>query len=71
MPGGGETEIAPAPGGLRPRPEGYSGARNFYEYLQTLKHDGAHGEAFAYKTVNTELLCWVMKRVTGIGNCSV
>jgi CubicO group peptidase (beta-lactamase class C family) len=53
-------------GGLRPRPPGYTGPASFYEYLQTLRPEGAHGEAFAYKTVNTELLCWVMKRVTGV-----
>ena len=53
-------------GGFRPRPSGYRGADNYYDYLLTLKQEGKHGEAFAYKTVNTELLCWVMKRVTGI-----
>lgn len=53
-------------GGLRPRPAGYSGAGSFYEYLQTLRPEGRHGEAFAYKTVNTELMAWIMKRVTGI-----
>jgi CubicO group peptidase (beta-lactamase class C family) len=53
-------------GGLRPRPAGYSGPGNFYEYLQTLGKQGNHGEAFSYKTVNTDVLCWVMKRVTGI-----
>jgi CubicO group peptidase (beta-lactamase class C family) len=52
-------------GGLRPRPADYSGPANFYEYLRTLQPEGAHGEAFAYKTVNTELMCWVMKQVTG------
>jgi CubicO group peptidase (beta-lactamase class C family) len=26
---------------------------------------GPHGEAFAYKTVNTEVMAWVMARVTG------
>ncbi|MBX3589002.1 MAG: serine hydrolase domain-containing protein [Ramlibacter sp.] len=53
-------------GGLRPRPAGYSGAGNFYEFLQTLRKQGEHGQAFAYKTINTELLSWVMKRVTGV-----
>jgi CubicO group peptidase (beta-lactamase class C family) len=53
-------------GGLRPRPAGYIGPGNFYEYLQTLGKQGNHGEAFSYKTVNTDVLCWVMKRVTGI-----
>jgi CubicO group peptidase (beta-lactamase class C family) len=53
-------------GGLRPRPPTYSGPGNFYEYLQTLRPEGDHGAAFAYKTVNTEVMCWVMKRVTGV-----
>jgi hypothetical protein len=52
-------------GGLRPRPAGYTGPGSFYEYLRTLRKEGAHGQAFAYKTVNTELMCWVMKQVTG------
>ena len=54
-------------GGLRPRPEGYVGPTNYYDYLKTLAKEGAHGEAFAYKTVNTEVMCWVMARVTGLG----
>jgi hypothetical protein len=53
-------------GGLRPRRADYVGPENFYDYLTTLRHEGAHGTEFAYKTVNTEVLCWVMKRVTGI-----
>ena len=53
-------------GGLRPRPAGYAGPGSFYEYLLTLRKEGEHGQAFAYKTVNTELLCWLMKRVTGV-----
>ncbi len=54
-------------GGIRARPADYTGASNFYEFLQTLQKEGEHGQAFAYKTVNTDVLCWVMKRVTGIG----
>ena len=53
-------------GGLRPRGPDYTGPQNFYEYLRTLRKEGAHGAAFAYKTINTEVLCWVMKRVTGV-----
>ncbi|HWX79669.1 MAG TPA: serine hydrolase [Steroidobacteraceae bacterium] len=53
-------------GGLRPRPPTYAGPSSFYEYLQGLRPEGGHGEAFAYKTVNTEVMCWVMKRVTDI-----
>jgi len=53
-------------GGLRPRPTGYTGPDGFYEYLLTLRKEGEHGRAFAYKTVNTEVLCWVMQRATGV-----
>jgi CubicO group peptidase (beta-lactamase class C family) len=53
-------------GGLRSRPRDYAGPTNFYEYLQTLRPEGEHGSAFAYKTINTEVMCWVMKRVTGV-----
>jgi CubicO group peptidase (beta-lactamase class C family) len=52
-------------GGLLPRGPDYTGPKNFYEYLRTLRKQGAHGAAFSYKTANTEVLCWVMKRVTG------
>ena len=52
-------------GGLRTRSAGHVGPGNFYEYLVTLRKSGDHGEAFAYKTVNTEVLCWIMRRVTG------
>lgn len=53
-------------GGLRPRAPGEEGPGNFYEFLMTLRKEGEHGRAFAYKTVNTEVLCWIMKRITGI-----
>lgn len=48
------------------RPANYSGYRNFYEYIVTVKKgDGEHGEKFAYKTINTDVLAWVISRVTG------
>jgi CubicO group peptidase (beta-lactamase class C family) len=52
-------------GGFRPRPPGYSGPDTFYQYVQTLKKATAHGSVFAYKTVNTDTLGWVLRRVTG------
>jgi CubicO group peptidase (beta-lactamase class C family) len=52
-------------GGLRPAPRDYRGPGSYHEFLLTLRKDGPHGEAFAYKTVNTEVLCWVMQRVSG------
>lgn len=53
-------------GGLRPRPADYRGAGSFYDYLVTLRKEGEHGRGFAYKTVNTEVLCWVMQRASGL-----
>jgi CubicO group peptidase (beta-lactamase class C family) len=53
-------------GGLRPRPAGYRGPDGFHEFLLTLRKEGEHGHAFAYKTVNTEVLCWVMERASGL-----
>jgi CubicO group peptidase (beta-lactamase class C family) len=53
-------------GGLRARRPDHAGPTNFYEYLVTLRKAGEHGAVFDYKTVNTEVLCWVMTRVSGI-----
>jgi len=53
-------------GGFRARPPHYAGPGNYYDYLLTLRQDGEHGRVFCYKTVNTEVLCWIMQRVTGI-----
>jgi CubicO group peptidase (beta-lactamase class C family) len=53
-------------GGLRARRPDYAGPGNYYDYLVTLRKAGDHGEVFEYKTVNTEVLCWIMKRATGI-----
>ena len=44
---------------------GYKGAKTYYEFLMDLKKEGAHGEVFAYKTVNAEVLAWIVKRVSG------
>jgi CubicO group peptidase (beta-lactamase class C family) len=52
-------------GGLRPIPPNFRGPRNIRDYLRTLRKDGEHGRVFAYKTVNTDVLTWVMTRITG------
>jgi len=52
-------------GGLVPRPPGYSGPTSFYGFLKTLKKEGQHGEAFAYKTVNSDVLGWLIRRASG------
>lgn len=48
-----------------PKPKDYTGPRSYYEYLQTVQPEGAHGEAFAYKTINSDALGWIIARVTG------
>ncbi len=53
-------------GGLRASRRGDAGPGSCYEYLITLPKAGEHGAVFDYKTVNTEVLCWVMTRVTGM-----
>ena len=53
-------------GGILPRNAEQGGPASFYEFLGTLRQDGPHGRAFAYKTVNTDVLGWVLRRVTGL-----
>jgi CubicO group peptidase (beta-lactamase class C family) len=48
-----------------PKPADYDGPNGYYEYLQTLKPGGSHGEAFGYKTVNSDALGWIISRITG------
>lgn len=48
-----------------PKPADYVGPRSYYEFLQTVQQAGAHGEAFAYKTINTDTLGWIISRVSG------
>ncbi len=48
-----------------PKPRDYSGPRSYYEFLQTVQPQGEHGKAFAYKTVNTDVLGWIIARTTG------
>lgn len=57
--------IYSAAGNPLPKPEGYKGPRSYFEYLQTVRKQGEHGEAFGYKTVNTDALGWIIARVTG------
>ncbi|TAL31317.1 MAG: class C beta-lactamase-related serine hydrolase [Phenylobacterium sp.] len=53
-----------AAGWSRP-PPGYAGPTTIFDFLRTLKKQGEHGEAFAYKTCNTEVLGWIAQRVAG------
>lgn len=48
-----------------PKPQDYYGPIGYFEYLQTVKKAGDHGEAFGYKTVNSDALGWIISRVSG------
>ena len=48
-----------------PKPEGYEGPNGYWEYLQQVKPDGNHGDAFHYKTINSDMLGWIISRVSG------
>ena len=55
-----------AAGNPLPKPKSYKGPKNYFEYLQTVqKEDIPHGEVFAYKTINTDAMGWIISRVTG------
>jgi len=47
-----------------PKPADYKGPVGYFQYLQTVKKKGAHGEAFGYRTVNSDTLGWIISRVT-------
>ncbi|MEZ5660662.1 MAG: serine hydrolase [Burkholderiaceae bacterium] len=48
-----------------PKPKDYSGPDGYFEYLQTVAQNGAHGDAFGYRTINSDALGWILARVTG------
>lgn len=52
-------------GEIFPRPAGYAGPDGFYAYLPTLNKEHEHGGQFTYKSVNTEVLGWLIARATG------
>ncbi|WP_244437668.1 serine hydrolase domain-containing protein [Roseivivax isoporae] len=48
-----------------PKPEGYEGPDGYWEYLRQVGPEGAHGDAFHYKTINSDMLGWIISRVSG------
>ena len=54
-----------AAGNPFPKPASYKGPTNYYDYLAGVQQSGDHGEVFAYKTVNTDVLGWIISRATG------
>jgi CubicO group peptidase (beta-lactamase class C family) len=51
--------------GMAPIEPGYEGATNIFDFLCTQRKQGEHGKAFAYKTVNTDVLAWICRRASG------
>ncbi|WP_295530729.1 serine hydrolase [Novosphingobium sp. Chol11] len=57
--------------GLTPRPAGYTGPNNLWDYLATVPGAGSkgavgnHGERFVYRTPNTDVLAWIISRAEG------
>jgi CubicO group peptidase (beta-lactamase class C family) len=50
---------------MLPQPPNYAGPKSTYEFLKTLKKEGEHGAGFMYRTVHSEVLGWIVTRVTG------
>jgi CubicO group peptidase (beta-lactamase class C family) len=48
-----------------PKPEDYDGPNGYWEYLQQVRPEGRHGATFHYKTINSEMLGWIISRVSG------
>lgn len=53
-------------GHVLPRPPGYQGPGGFCQAMPRVQKQGQHGQRFAYSTVNTDALAWVMRRATGL-----
>lgn len=50
--------------GFSPRPSGYRGPAHTYAYLATVPKQGEHGKAFTYRSINTDVLGWLIARVS-------
>lgn len=47
-----------------PKPADYDGPDGYWEYLQQVLPEGEHGAEFHYKTINSDMLGWIISRVT-------
>jgi hypothetical protein len=48
-----------------PKPEDYEGPNGYWEYLQQVQPEGKHGAEFHYKTINSDMLGWIISRISG------
>ena len=51
--------------GLYPVAAGDAGPKSVCDYLKSLQRNGEHGVAFHYRSPNTDVLGWIVARVTG------
>ncbi|WP_010324620.1 serine hydrolase domain-containing protein [Marinobacterium stanieri] len=61
-----EIWVFSAAGNPLPKPKGYQGPTGYYEYLPMVQKQGEHGKGFHYLTANTEVIGWLIARVTGM-----
>ena len=58
--------------GMAPVPHDYAGARDIYSYLPTIAAgEDAPGVAFRYRTTHTEVLGWILRRVSGLSTAAL
>ena len=51
--------------GMIPLPPGYTGATSVYDFVRGIAKKGTHGSEFHYRSPNTDVLGWLIARVTG------
>ena len=52
--------------GMAPIEPGYDGATTIFDFLVGQRKQGDHGKAFAYKTVNSDVLAFICRRAGGM-----
>ncbi|MEM6462256.1 MAG: serine hydrolase [Pseudomonadota bacterium] len=48
-----------------PKSQDYQGPDGYWEYLQQVAPEGDHGTEFHYKTINSDMLGWIISRLSG------
>ena len=51
--------------GFVPAAPDYDGPRDMWSFLTGIAANGTHGQAFTYRTCNTDVLNWIITRITG------
>lgn len=49
-----------------PKPSDYTGPDGYWQYLEQVPPEGVHGAEFHYKTINSDMLGWIISRVSGM-----